>query len=562
MEQILIPQNTKYLSEVLSDLPHNVIFDKGLVGCGGTTIAITNNEPYIIAVPFISLVENKASQHSHIFPITGKTSIKSIIQYIKTASIPKIICTYDSLCKLTQVIENEFNTANFRLLVDEYHLLFTSYSFRHEAVRCVLDNYTKFKSYCFMTATVLEDEFILKELQHVPKIEAKWSNVKEVTIASYKCDTDVINTVSHIITKHLNKELKGNAYFFVNSVQFIKDTIIACGLDDSNTKAIWSKNNKIQMPIKLSKTTDSVKPINFFTSTCFEGVDLYDEEAVIYIISDKSKSTTLLDISTAFQQIACRVRNTKYWEKIYHIYSTTRYNVDVSYEQFKQDTIHEIDEANNIIKEFSTLSEKTRSIIKEVEQPYISKRESGFIYDENLVKIDLYNFKITRCLYKLRVNLTKEYQKNNFTVQHGTSLIKRSFKVSKVFKHVVEECEKGDKDYLKWAYSKYDFLETAIIHLGFEKMKELRYSAKLIQRYCIKYAHLTQENKIKFLVNNTFEIGKYYDNVSIKTKLQEIYDSLEVNKTAKASDLKQFKRVSTKQKMIKGETTNGYIMLN
>lgn len=562
MEELLIPQNTKYLSEVLSDLPHNCIFDKGLVGCGGTTIAITNSESYIISVPFLSLIDNKCSQHPHLFSITSKTTEKEIIHYIQSNSLYKIICTYDSLCRLTDIIETYSSPSNFRLLVDEYHLLFTSYSFRHEAVRCVLDNYTKFKSYCFMTATVLEDEFILKELQHVPKIEAKWSNVKEVTIASYKCNTDVINTVSHIITKHLSGELSGNAYFFVNSVQFIKDTIIACELDDTNTKAIWSKNNKIQMPIKLSKTTDSVKPINFFTSTCFEGVDLYDEEAVIYIISDKSKSTTLLDISTAFQQIACRVRNTKYWEKIYHIYTTTRYNVDVSYEQFKQDTIHEIDEANNIIKEFSTLSDKARGIIEEVNQPYISKRQGEFIYDENLVKIDLYNFKITRCLYKMRVNLTKEYQKNNFKVKEYTSLIKNSFKLSNVFKEVVEECEKGDEDYLKWAYSKYDFLETAITHLGFEKIKELKYIPKIIKRYCMKYAHLNENEKINSLVKDKFKVGVFYDLVFIKEELQKIYNDLNINKIAKASDIKSYKTLKTTKKMIKGETTNGYIMLN
>ena len=159
--------------------------------------------------------------------------------------------------------------------------------------------------------------------------------------------------------------------------------------------------------------------------------------------------------------------------------------------------------------------------------------------------------------YNLMIKFISQYKVINTIL---SDVIKEKAHVS--FKEVVMKCEKGDKDYLKWAYSKYDFLETAIIHLGFEKMKELRYSAKLIQRYCIKYAHLTQEDKIKSLVNTTFEIGKYYDNVSIKIKLQEIYDSLEVNKTAKASDLKQFKRVSTKQKMIKGETTNGYIMLN
>ena len=35
----------------LEDLPHNCIFNKVITGCGGTTIAITNSENYVIAVP-------------------------------------------------------------------------------------------------------------------------------------------------------------------------------------------------------------------------------------------------------------------------------------------------------------------------------------------------------------------------------------------------------------------------------------------------------------------------------------------------------------------------------
>ena len=58
MKTLKIPKNIKYLSEILNDLPYNVIFDKGLVGCGGTTIAIKNNEPYIMSVPYLSLIEN------------------------------------------------------------------------------------------------------------------------------------------------------------------------------------------------------------------------------------------------------------------------------------------------------------------------------------------------------------------------------------------------------------------------------------------------------------------------------------------------------------------------
>jgi len=68
VKTISIESGVKYLgqSNQITSLPSNCIFDKGKVGCGGTTLAIESNKPYVIAVPFISLIENKVSQHSNI----------------------------------------------------------------------------------------------------------------------------------------------------------------------------------------------------------------------------------------------------------------------------------------------------------------------------------------------------------------------------------------------------------------------------------------------------------------------------------------------------------------
>ena len=69
-EKIIIPADVKYLSEKSKinpeynfKLPSNCIFNKGLVGCGGTSVAIESDEPYIICVPFVTLIENKMKQY-------------------------------------------------------------------------------------------------------------------------------------------------------------------------------------------------------------------------------------------------------------------------------------------------------------------------------------------------------------------------------------------------------------------------------------------------------------------------------------------------------------------
>jgi hypothetical protein len=415
-----------------------------------------------------------------------------------------------------------------------------------------------------MTATLLEDEFILKELQHIPILEAEWTNVKTVTVNSIKCKGSVIPTVSNIILKHLDETLEGNAYFFINSVDFIKELVKLLNLNDENTRGIWSKYNKTNPGIALSSTTDSPKKINFLTSTCFEGADLYDENAKIYIVSDKSKAHTLVDISTSFQQIACRVRNSKYSDNIAHIFTHTRYDVELTYNQFKKETEHGIAEANELALEFSNLSEKARTIIKDVDQPYLFKINNSFVYDENLVKIDLYNFKVTKCLYKLRVNLNDSYKTNGFNVKEYNSLIKNDFKISNVFKEVVIECEKLDVDYLNWAFKQYPFLQIAIEHLGFEKMKELNYNKSHIERYASKYILSSEKDKITTALNSYYEIeiGVFISNSRLKVILETIYQTLGINKIAKASDITLYKKVKVKQKVIKGSSIFGYIIMN
>lgn len=566
MRKIVIPNGIKYLSEYMQDLPHNVIFDKGIVGCGGTTIAIKNSENYVIAVPYVSLVENKIKQNPDVLGVYSKTKDKDIVDYLNDNSkVHKIMTTYDSLCRVVDLIKCNSDTTKYRLLVDEYHLLFTNYSFRFEAVTCVLENYTKFKSFCFMTATLLEDDFILKELQHIPIVEAEWSNTKIVTVNSMKCSKSVVPTVSNIILKYLDGTNKGNAYFFVNSVDFIKEMVKLLNLTNENTRGIWSKYNKTNVGIKLGTTTDSPKKINFLTSTCFEGADLYDEDAKIYIVSDKSKAHTLVDISTSFQQIACRVRNTKYGELISHIYTTTRYDVELTYNQFKQETTKGIKQSIEETEELNQLSERLREKINVEEfTSYILKRGNQFIYDENLVKIDLYNYKITKCLYKLRVNLNEQYKQNGFQVEEIQSQIKQDFNVSNVFKEVAIECKKQDNDYLKWAFSKYPFLETAIKYIGWQKMEELNYDKSHIKRYASKFLNSNQHGKIKHSLATYNEIvtGVFISKDNLKRIFEEIYNELDIIKSPIASDITEYYNVKPKQKMKKGIVENGYIILN
>ena len=62
ISKFTVPKGTKYLSDVISSLPKNCLFNKGAVGAGGTTIALTDKRNTVIAVPFRELIVNKVEQ--------------------------------------------------------------------------------------------------------------------------------------------------------------------------------------------------------------------------------------------------------------------------------------------------------------------------------------------------------------------------------------------------------------------------------------------------------------------------------------------------------------------
>ena len=570
-----VDASAKYLSDVISSLPSNCLFDKGKVGCGGTTIALKNNIPYVIAVPFRTLISNKVAQYNGlVFGVDGNTSKKELETYLEAVGTPKIMVTYDSIGKLAGWID----ASKYNLLVDEFHLLFTQYSFRRDAAQSVLTNYPRFKEFCFMTATVLEDEFILDELKHIDVVVAEWETVREVSVVSVKCNNSVSATVAQLIKEFLNGEKDGNAYFFVNSVEFIKEMVSECKLNDDNARAIWSANNKTETGLSRGNTIDSPKKINLLTSTVFEGSDIYDTDGHIFIVSDNRKSHTLIDISTSFQQIAGRIRDTKYWNCIYHLYTNTRYDVNVTYDEFKANTIKTIETAHRVVAQYNGLDADARSLIKMVaNEAYIDKINNDFVFDPNLVKIDLYNFKITKCLYRLRVNIKDEYQKNGFKVseyEHSALEITRMDTVDDLnFKETVEavEQELGEcgqfsftrRVVLEAASLKYPFLNDAISILGFDGIRDCGYVITNVKAKLISNSDKGVEHKIYSLLKNkrALSTGDFIEASKLKEYFKAIYSELGIKKSAKGTDINTYFEVKESVKTIKGKSVKGYIIV-
>jgi hypothetical protein len=557
---VKIETGVNYLSEVMLELPKDCIFDKGKVGCGGTTISIKSPESYVICVPFVSLIKNKVAQHPEVLGVYEGVTAKTIKDYVKNGG-NKIMVTYDSLEKIMKYIKPE----DYNLLVDELHILFLQYSFRREAVQKVLPNYNKFKSFCFMTATPVEKDFMLEELKSLPLIEAVWEDVREITVNSVKCIKDVRGTVIKTIEDFLSGKYEGNAYFFVNSVEFIKEMIEHCKLTDDNTRVIYSDNNKTQLAVKRGYTTDNPKKINFITSTAFEGADIYDENGKVFIVSDNKKPHTLTDISTSFQQIAGRIRNTKYWNTINHIFTETRYYNNLSYEEFRYHCNQQVAGVNKKIEQLMSLDEDVRKDITMAVESYVIKTDNIFSFDSNLVKIDLYNFKITKCLYKLRVNVVSALRAENFKVKQFDSEIENPIvnmsKVEKSFEEVVKELQTTEDEEIRVAaFEKYPFLEEAIEKIGYEGIAEAKYVITNVKRELINILDISNESKVMkmLLVNTKFGNGVFISSKDAKRLIETVYEQLGIKKTA---NIKDYFVVKDSKKWIDKKTVTGYTII-
>ena len=568
-----VPSNIKHISDYTNELPKNCLFDKGITGCGGTTLAITNNEHYIICVPFVNLIDCKTAQHKDLFAVKANVTTASIKAYIKQANTIKIMVTYDSLNKVINALGSRISEVN--LLVDELHLLFNQYTFRKQAISYVLSNYTVFKSYCFMTATMIKEKYTLKELKHLPIIRYEWDKVIDTKVNSVRCN-DVETTVINMIAQHLESKNKANLYFFINSIDFINNVCKTLNLDDDSARMICSKDNTAKKVLPISSINSDPKKINFITSTAFEGCDLKDADGLTIIVSEGNKTHTLVDISTSLVQICGRIRNSKHNDTVYHLYSSTRYT-DVTVEENEQRAIQGIKEAYHTINEFNKLDEPTYNIIKEVDSLYLYKNDGRWEFDENAVLIDMYNFEMCNGIYSFRNILNEEYKAKGYNVNELSDFAERIKQTNKAvndtkkysFKDYVQTIkDEQSKDapefnmYLQaikeQAFIKYPFLKDAISKLGFGTMGTLNYNQKAIKKELINLSKDTVNRKT-YQMAKLLQIksGDFYTNEQLKDKLTEIYKTVGINKAAKASDLNEWFETKTAQRTIKNKRVNG-----
>lgn len=383
--------------------------------------------------------------------------------------------------------------------------------------------------------------------------------------------------------KVLDNELPHNLHIFVNSVEFIAKVIDLAKLTTEQIKVVCStsgdngENNqrKLGKDYPIGQPSDPVRKINFYTSTCFEGCDIYDQQGVTFIVSDGNKSNTLLDISTLFTQICGRLRDSKYKGEIIHVYSTTKYSREVTLDEFTASTKKVLAEAVQYADEINKLSETTRiktlSKIKYINEQYVRIEDNRLVVDKNLANMDIVNFKICRHIYRTYVNLTDELKRNGYTITRHTfsdimEKIEDKANARVTFKELFDEYRRlkttepffsleSHEDLCAQIAVKYPLVKQAYDELGTDKVQALKYHVGNIKRELAKRQPAPTEYKIVKMINTTFQKQSPIAKSKVKELLQGIYDDLGIKQTAKAADLDKWYEVKQTTPKINGRTT-------
>lgn len=561
---ITIPIGEKYLSKVIEELPSNVVLNKGVCGCGGTFLEMTCNRHSIIVVPFKSLIENKYQQHPDIYPVCGghkfnKSTVNRISMDINNGKYVKIMTTYDSFNKVYGYLRDQLDPNIFFVLIDEWHILFNSYSFRESAIRDMTKTTKFFSNVTYMTATPVRREFIPIQLEDMPIINLTWKDNARVHVNKVNTNKPI-----HVATKIANEFITGkrfgNAHFFVNSVRDIVRIVKTLNIPPELIKVVCAKGAKNKRTLDGIENEDDLltpKKVNFYTSTVFEGSDIMDEDGKIFVVSSGSSAALRTDIATSFTQIIGRIRNSKYATEVTHICSSISkgsLSADaINYDEYCELLEPRIKETKRLIAIYNNQSLEYRK-----EFGYIAKgKVTDFInyneyedkveYDVNKERFAKSQHYILSEIYRNGFKINRSLKDAGYDVgEMGYEFITDEIKLNSTKRTTFEDLFKeyvtikdsnlGDipdrDDRLKLIAEINPLIEDAYETIGKDEVVKFEYGSSRIKRAIRKEKLRRFKNNSAMVARSSilksFRVGTTEIKSEAIKKIQDIYNSLEL----------------------------------
>lgn len=572
-QEIVTQLDTEYYS--LPTLPYGYI-NKTVCGCGMTTVAIENNRNTIIAVPNVSLIENKVNQYKNknaklrsrtsveLFGIKGGVTREDIFNEVNKQTMDmnqpiKMMVTYDSLWKVEWIL----SAHDCDLVIDESDMIIgyaslksSSQKGKKDCISYMLEIAEKYKNKTsFISATPTPVEYMPEWIQNIPQHRIEFTHampVVPVVLRRYNpikaLKENVINPIVKTGIANIGNGISfTKAIIFINSIskiieslEDIKDLIdqdeigYICGDTVKNDARLKDVGYRLKDPTNLPKLT-------FVTGSGVRGIDLEDAQAMSVVVSDSNCQYTMFDMLGDLKQAASRQRNkqnTNYGKYLF-IFNQSITDDDIEVAKIKFE--NEIAKVKRGIEQYeSTLSRQEDVAVEAILKLEIMTRYTYFndnnklIMNDNLVRADRYQV----------TELLKQY-KDGFKVNSG------QFVYAKEVSPII--IDKRGVSYK----SCYEFAKSATItkQTIIQWTSELRESEhsktidKCIERYGKIYANQSKaeeslqvksEEEYRFHILTAFDEENEVSLSLAKKRLQRIYDKQGIKRTAKATDLLEF----------------------
>lgn len=614
--KIVAPPEAEYMSHFMTDLPdYTCYFNKTLCGVGGTSLVLANDIPYIILVPYVSLVEGKLNQtnedgslkYPNVQPVMEGISAQDV-RDMKNKGITKFISTYHGFSKINKAFDN-YDRKKFKLLVDEAHMLisYDDKDFNHDVVQEIYNNYEDYKSTCFMTATPNADDCLPDCMYKHPYVTIQWDNVQSIKLKTQKVANNMMSEyVYQLLCEHLLNMREGRPYLFYNSVDTITSLcrlliesnrykpedicIIAADKNDGYLKKYGHKDLKIDSVTELNERVKRKEvEVVFVTAKCFEGNDLFDEDGVIYVISDGRKKHTRLDIHTQIPQIVNRIRNSRFKEQANLLYTNSITNDCRTREEVKEFVIDQCIKHEDVVEMYKNSKGLARDMLNRMDEIQHSEfltfnKEHMLITNPNAMKRSLNMWEAYNSTYNVRLDkehisntesratfleILNEQEVNNIEYFNRLSeqnriLLGKQTSFRRLCKDYIKDLENGESIEF---YEKHNdlFYKLAKLHKNKEErvafLGTCKYQQKELQRRLdAEYSYQASEKSIKDYLD--LQEGKFYSNAEIKEKLNKYCEINNIRKKIKATELETLYSVKKTQLRVCGKPTNGYIILS
>lgn len=572
-----MPENVEFLTEWNGfELPKGIL-NKGVTGCGATSVAIQDEHKTIICSPRINLIKNKVGQHEGLLGVYGDVKNDEIMAYLEKAETPKIMVTYDSMPRLAKLITDK---SDWRVVVDEYQYLLIDSGFRSDKAIALLDIVNEFDYVTYLSATPIADKYIqqMEQFKDVPYTELIWGDRVERIYVEREVSAKPIDNAIKIVRNYQNgifpKEgdaVSKECVIFLNSVTNIANIIHQTKIPPEDVNIIVAdteENRKLVRQIGKGYDIGAIplegephKMFTFCTSTAFAGCDFYSTCASTFVISDNKKVHTSIDIATELAQIAGRQRLAcnPFRKTMVFIYNVDigESNADIyknAIEQKLEKSIKMAEWKNgapdyfkkDVIKETSEMQN-----IKKYSESYVryDEKSDSFTVNRWAYLNELFAYDVQHENYQNSIIVKKQLEESGFDIKEEERqsdykeqlkciLTKEGFADRMKRYCELRQLKQTNPYYIadEIMERQYEGLKLYYDRLGCERIKALGFKEKDLKN---ELERCYRENDIKRKFREVFAVGERMSTEDIKRIMTEIYAKYGISKKGVATHLER-----------------------